>query len=84
MAKAKDSAAFPPVRNRPANTSDPGRVRFGNTSPPFQMMPPLVRGRPVTISNTGEVRIGEFRPADSPAAELNIRIAASPTLIGSE
>lgn len=65
--------------------SDSGRVRIGNASPAFPMMPPLVRGRPVIISDIGEVRIREFSPADGAAGKPNIRIAvASPTLVRSK
>jgi hypothetical protein len=62
--------------------SDSGRVRIGNMSPSFPVMPPLVRGKPISISDTGEVRIGDYSAAigSGSTAEPNIRIAAvSPT-----
>jgi hypothetical protein len=73
------------AKETPTVIFDNGRVRLGNLSPAFPMVPPLVRGRPLVISDTGEVRIDEFRPADnsaSTAGEPNVRIAtASATLV---
>jgi hypothetical protein len=66
MAKVKDSHGFAglSVRTKENDTgvADSGRVRIGNTSPPFPLTRPL--SRPITVSDAGT------------AGEPNVRIAA--------